>query len=200
MQRVSGDGQRRALPSRAAAVRPRHAESDEQEGTYRCRKRSSIASCSTSSSTIPRQRRTQDSHRDHGDDEPVITPVATAADIEAMRHLVREVPAASNVIDYALRIVRASRPGERRGRRAPAVRQWVKWGAGPRACQALVIGAQGAALLDGRIVASPDDVRAVATAGAAPPSAAEFPGRSGRHRRRSDRRPSAGGRGRCHDR
>ena len=60
-----------------------------------------------------------------GDDEPVITPVATAADIEAMRHLVREVPAASNVIDYALRIVRASRPGgDGRGRRAaggPAV-------------------------------------------------------------------------------
>ena len=39
-----------------------------------------------------------------------ITPVATADDIEAMRHLVRDIPAASNVIDYALRIVRASRP------------------------------------------------------------------------------------------
>jgi len=45
-----------------------------------------------------------------GDTEPAITPVATAANIEAMRHLVRDVPAASNVIDYALRIVRASRP------------------------------------------------------------------------------------------
>src|SRR4029077_19086509 len=45
-----------------------------------------------------------------GDSEPVIAPVATAADIEAMRHLVRDIPAASNVIDYALRIVRASRP------------------------------------------------------------------------------------------
>src|SRR5437764_1200712 len=43
-----------------------------------------------------------------GDSEPVITPVATAAQIEAMRHVVREVPAASNVIDCALRIVRAS--------------------------------------------------------------------------------------------
>jgi len=42
------------------------------------------------------------------------------------------------------------------------VRQWVKWGAGPRAGQALVIGAKARALLDGRIVASPDDVRAVA--------------------------------------
>jgi MoxR-like ATPase len=47
-----------------------------------------------------------------GDDEPVIAPVATASDIEAMRHLVRDIPAASNVIDYALRIVRASRPAD----------------------------------------------------------------------------------------
>src|SRR6185436_4692040 len=44
-----------------------------------------------------------------GSGEPVITPEATAHDIEAMRHLVRDVPAASNVIDYALRLVRASR-------------------------------------------------------------------------------------------
>jgi len=98
-----------------------------------------------------------------GDDEPVISPVATAADIEAMRHLVREVPAASNVIDYALRIVRASRPGGTpEDGVPPAVRQWVKWGAGPRAGQALIIGAKARALLDGRAVASPDDIRAVA--------------------------------------
>jgi MoxR-like ATPase len=97
------------------------------------------------------------------DAEPVITPVATAADIDAMRRLVRDVPAASNVIDYALRLVRASRPGGNVDDRAPAaVRQWVKWGAGPRAGQALVLGAKARALLDGRSVAAPDDVRAVA--------------------------------------
>jgi MoxR-like ATPase len=98
-----------------------------------------------------------------GDDEPVITPVATAAEIEAMRHLVREVPAASNVIDYALRLVRASRPagGPDEGV-PPAVRQYVKWGAGPRAGQALVLGAKARALVDGRSVASPEDIRAVA--------------------------------------
>ena len=55
-----------------------------------------------------------------GDAEPVITPVATAADIEAMRHLVRDIPAASNVIDYALRIVRASRPAGDAGDAVPA--------------------------------------------------------------------------------
>ena len=98
-----------------------------------------------------------------GSGEPVITPVATAHDIEAMRHLVRDVPAASNVIDYALRLVRASRPaGDAGDLVPPPVRQWVKWGAGPRAGQALVLGAKARALLDGRSVAAPDDVRAVA--------------------------------------
>jgi len=96
-------------------------------------------------------------------EEPVIAPVATATDIEAMRHLVRDIPAASNVIDYALAIVRASRPsgGPADGVPEP-VRQWVKWGAGPRAGQALVLGAKSRALVEGRSAASPDDVRAVA--------------------------------------
>src|SRR5256885_2465662 len=98
-----------------------------------------------------------------GGEEPAITPVATAGDIEAMRHLVRDVPAASNVIDYALRIVRASRPAGGAGDRVPeAVRQFVKWGAGPRAGQALVLGAKARALVDGRSVAAQEDVRAVA--------------------------------------
>jgi MoxR-like ATPase len=97
------------------------------------------------------------------DEEPVITPVATAADIEAMRHLVRDIPAASNIIDYALRIVRASRPaGDADDAVLAPVRQWVKWGAGPRAGQALVLGAKARALLHGRSVAAPEDIRAVA--------------------------------------
>src|SRR5262249_46507005 len=44
------------------------------------------------------------------DEEPVITAVTTGADVDALRHLVREIPAASNVVDYAMRLVRASRP------------------------------------------------------------------------------------------
>jgi len=98
-----------------------------------------------------------------GTSEPVIAPVATAQDIEAMRHLVREIPAASNVVDYALRIVRASRPAGGAAEGVPSqVRQWVKWGAGPRAGQALILGAKARALLHGRSVAAPEDVRAVA--------------------------------------
>jgi len=97
------------------------------------------------------------------DDEPEITAVADGAAIEAMRHLVRDVPAASNVIEYALRLTRASRPAGGAEDRVPSeVRQWVRWGAGPRAGQALIIGAKARALLDGRTVAAPSDVRAVA--------------------------------------
>jgi len=96
-------------------------------------------------------------------EEPAIEAVAAAADIEAMRHLVRDVPAASNVIDYALSIVRASRPSGSAADGVPEpVRRWVKWGAGPRAGQALVLGAKSRALLEGRSAASPEDVRAVA--------------------------------------
>src|SRR3954467_4889349 len=95
-----------------------------------------------------------------GDQEPVIAPVATAVEIEAMRHLVRDVPAASNVIDRAARLVRATRPA---GEEAPEfVRKWVRWGAGPRRGRALLLGAKARALLEGRTVADVADVDAVA--------------------------------------
>ena len=64
------------------------------------------------------------------------------------------------MIDYALRLVRATRPGDPT---APQpVREWVKWGAGPRAGQALLLGAKAAALIDGRSVPSLEDVRGIA--------------------------------------
>ncbi len=86
--------------------------------------------------------------------------VATGRDLEAARMLVRDLPAASNVVDFALRVTRATRPSEAG---APqVVRDFVRWGAGPRAGQALLLGAKSAALLDGRPVPSPDDVAAVA--------------------------------------
>ncbi len=97
------------------------------------------------------------------DEEPAIEAVADAARIEQMRHLVRAVPAASNVIEYALRLTRASRPSGDSGDRVQEdVRRWVRWGAGPRAGQSLIVGAKARALIDGRAVAAPADVRAVA--------------------------------------
>jgi MoxR-like ATPase len=76
-----------------------------------------------------------------------------------MHALVREVPAAENVVDFASRLVRATRPTEGA---ADYITRWVRWGAGPRAGQALLLGAKARALLDGRSVAAPDDVSAVA--------------------------------------
>ena len=91
--------------------------------------------------------------------EPVAAKVAAGAELEAARMLVRELPAASNIIDYALRIIRATRPADPS---APeAVRDWVRWGAGPRAGQALILGAKAAALLDGRTVPALEDVTSV---------------------------------------
>ncbi len=90
------------------------------------------------------------------DDVPVVQPVATGADLEAARHTTRAMPAADNVIDFALRLARATRPDDPT---APGVvRELVRWGAGPRAGQALVLGAKATALLDGRVVPAPEDV------------------------------------------
>jgi MoxR-like ATPase len=88
-----------------------------------------------------------------------VSAVARGEEIEALHAAVREVPAAENVIDFASRLVRATRPGPE----APDfVQKWVRWGAGPRAGQALLLGAKARALLEGRSVAAPEDVYAIA--------------------------------------
>jgi MoxR-like ATPase len=95
-----------------------------------------------------------------GTREARIQAVATGEEIERLHTVVRDVPAAENVVDRAARLVRATRPA---GEEAPEfVRKWVRWGAGPRAGQALLLGAKARALLEGRAVAAVDDVDAVA--------------------------------------
>jgi MoxR-like ATPase len=100
-------------------------------------------------------------------DEPRVAAVATGEQIERARLLVREVPAAENVVDFAARLVRATRPPPTRdgtgGEVIPDfVRQWVRWGAGPRAGQALLLAGKARAVLHRRPTVSIDDVRAVA--------------------------------------
>jgi MoxR-like ATPase len=91
--------------------------------------------------------------------EPIV-PVFGADEALALQRLVRELPCSDLVLRYAAQLVRATRPGEAN---VPSlVKQYVRWGAGPRAGQALILGAKAAALLSGRVSVSPADVRRVA--------------------------------------
>jgi MoxR-like ATPase len=95
-----------------------------------------------------------------GTADPKVAAVASGEEIERLHTLVRDVPAAANVIDYAARLVRATRPA---GEEAPEfVRKWVRWGAGPRAGQALLLGGKARALLEGRTVVAFEDIVNVA--------------------------------------
>ncbi len=88
------------------------------------------------------------------------TKVLDAPRILALQDLVRRVPAADSVVAYAVALARASRPGSAD---APAfVKEWLSWGAGPRASQFLILGGKARAILDGRYAVSVDDVRALA--------------------------------------
>ncbi|HYJ32640.1 MAG TPA: MoxR family ATPase [Candidatus Binatia bacterium] len=78
-----------------------------------------------------------------------------------LQRLVRRIPVSEHVVRYAVRLARASRPGENA---APFIKDWVSWGAGPRAAQYLVLGAKARAALAGRPTPSADDVKAVAPA------------------------------------
>jgi MoxR-like ATPase len=78
----------------------------------------------------------------------------------ALQELTREVPAADPALRYAAALARATRPDSPD---APElVRRYVRWGAGPRAGQALVLGAKAHALLAGRFAVAPEDIRRVA--------------------------------------
>jgi MoxR-like ATPase len=93
--------------------------------------------------------------------ERTATPVADGEIIERARLLVREVVAAENVVDYASRLVRATRPSSID--EAPDfVQKWVRWGAGPRAGQSLLLAGKARAVLQGRPAVSLEDIRAVA--------------------------------------
>jgi MoxR-like ATPase len=86
-------------------------------------------------------------------------PVLSRQQILDLQELVPRVPVAPHVVDHAVSLTRASRPEDPT---APeAVRTYVSFGAGPRASQALVLGAKARAVLDGRFAAEVDDVRAL---------------------------------------
>jgi len=89
-----------------------------------------------------------------------VNHVVSAADIEAFQELVRQVPVADNVIDFAVRLASTTRPSQEGAPKI--VNDYLSWGAGPRASQYLILGAKAIALLDGRLTPVIDDVREIA--------------------------------------
>jgi MoxR-like ATPase len=89
-----------------------------------------------------------------------LSVILNSQEIIELQDLVRRVPVADNVIEYAVKLVRRTRPEHEL---APDfIKKWISWGAGPRASQYLVLGAKTRAILDGRPTPDIDDVRAVA--------------------------------------
>ena len=91
--------------------------------------------------------------------QPVLQKVITGEKILEMQDLVRKVPASSHVIGYAVKLLRATRPREPEA--LPFAKDWVEWGAGPRASQHLILAAKAKAIMDGRYVASVADIQSV---------------------------------------
>ena len=95
-------------------------------------------------------------------DEPELETVLSGEDIIMLHQIVRRVSAADNVVQYAVKLARATRP---KSKDAPDfIQQWVRWGAGPRAGQYLILGAKARGILRGRVNASIEDVKSVANA------------------------------------
>ncbi|MDP0497586.1 MAG: MoxR family ATPase [Verrucomicrobiota bacterium JB024] len=86
--------------------------------------------------------------------------VFTAEEILELQKLVRSVPVAEEVVRYAVRVTAATRPSHPDA--LPLAREKIKWGAGSRASQALVLAGKARALLDGRYAVAIDDIRALA--------------------------------------
>ena len=94
------------------------------------------------------------------DQQITVSKVLHGDDIVKLQQIVRRVPVADHVFDYAKKIARLSRPGTPEA--ADFVNKWLTWGAGPRASMNLIMAAKAHAILDGRHHASADDVAAVA--------------------------------------
>lgn len=100
--------------------------------------------------------------RTTGEEQSDVRAVVGARELVELQHLVRRVPAPPSLVSFAVRLARATRPGEEEA--SGVCRSYVSWGAGPRASQYLVLGAKARAASRGAALPSYDDVRAVAPA------------------------------------
>jgi MoxR-like ATPase len=95
-----------------------------------------------------------------GSSRSPLHPVLDAASVLAMQSLVRRIPVSRGLIRSAVTLARMTRPGDAD---APSfIKEYVEWGAGPRASQYLVLGAKARAAIAGRPLADLEDVRSVA--------------------------------------
>ncbi|MBS14374.1 MAG: AAA family ATPase [Gemmatimonadetes bacterium] len=92
--------------------------------------------------------------------ETDVSTVLNGSQVTALQALVRKVPVADDVVDYAVQLVRRTRPNGTAD--TDGIGEFVSWGAGPRASQCLIIGAKARAILEGRYAATIEDVKAVA--------------------------------------
>jgi MoxR-like ATPase len=88
-----------------------------------------------------------------------VSKTLNAEEITAFQHLVRRVPIADNVVEYAVKLVHSTRPGQNG---SAIANDLLEWGAGPRASQFLVLGAKCNALINGKYSPDIEDVQAVA--------------------------------------
>lgn len=86
-----------------------------------------------------------------------IEKVLNAGEIIEFQQLVRKVPVADNVINFAVEVVNKTRPTN--GNSPQFVKDWITWGAGPRASQYLILAAKTRAIIDGRFTPNIDDVK-----------------------------------------
>lgn len=93
------------------------------------------------------------------DDIKKVSHILSADDIVQFQHLVRRVPVADNVVEYAVKLTHLTRPHTNG---SAAANDYLEWGAGPRASQYLTLGAKCNALLNGKYSPDIEDVRAVA--------------------------------------
>jgi MoxR-like ATPase len=98
--------------------------------------------------------------RTTADVEVKVTPTLSAPQIDRLAHIVRRVPIADHTARYALQLARLTRCKQEEA--PPFIKDYVMWGAGPRASQYLVLAAKARAVLQGRYYVSQDDIQAVA--------------------------------------
>ena len=95
------------------------------------------------------------------DAKPTINPLFTAQEIIDFQHLIRRIPVADNVIEYAVSLVSKTRPDNSLSNEF--VKNYLDWGAGPRASQNLILAAKANAAFNGKFSPDIEDVKAVAT-------------------------------------